>query len=366
MKDSTNLQQLLTELVSFYPVTSNQENVLSLLNFVKEELADYGLSSDILTNNGIHMLYASTQDNKKPKVLLQAHVDVVPAESQQRTAIKDGAKLYGRGTRDMLFAVAGYIKFVHDNCKILKKFDVGILLTGDEEIGGENTVPYLLAQGYQADVVWLPDAGNKLDELVMSAKGVYNFDILVKGTAHHGSRPWEGDNATGKLIKLLHELTNTFAEPSNEATTCTITQLEAGDSVNKGPAKARAHIDIRYTSKSELLKYNEIVRRLCKKYNAETHNVFTEPNYKVNTNHELIKTYMAVNKAVTGSKPTLITVSGSSDARYFSEKKMPVIMTRPTSEGSHSDEEWLDLESFEQYYKIMQQYLLEVATIGTL
>lgn len=361
---SLELEQILASLVSFYPVTSDQDNVLRLLEYINESLLEAGLESQILSNNNVFMLYASAQGNKKTKILLQSHIDVVPAELKQRKLVKKGPKLYGRGVRDMLFAAASYIKFVHDNKDIINTLDLGIMLTGDEETGGLNTVPYLLKQGYVADIVWLPDAGNKLSELVMCAKGVYNFDIIVHGVAHHGSRPWEGDSATGKLIELLAEFMPAFDQPTNDTTTCTITQLEAGDSINKGPSQARAHIDIRFVSKYDLQKFENLVEDLCQKYQAKVTNKVVEPNYNVDLDSGLVKRYLTINKSITGRSPKAVAVSGSSDARYFSEIGMPVIMTRPTSGGSHSDDEWINLESFEQYYEVMRQYVLEIATIG--
>jgi len=82
------------------------------------------------------------------------------------------------------------------------------------------------------------------------------------------------------------------------------------------------------------------------------------PNYSVDLSAYLIQIYLAVNKSVTGKTPQLISVSGSSDARYFSQKDIPVIMTRPRSGGSHSDNEWLDLESWRVYYEIFTEYVL--------
>lgn len=356
-------EQILSDLVAFYPVSSNQKNVLKLLKYVQKFLFEIGLSSTILTNNGVHMLYVSTSGRKKCKIMLQSHVDVVPANEKMRhTVIRDG-KLYGRGVRDMLFCAATYLKFLYDQRDKLGDLDLSLCLTGDEEIGGANTVPYLLDQGYSADVVWLSDAGNRPDELVVGAKGGYNFDLIVHGVAHHGSRPWEGDNATGKLIKLLTEFTNEFEEPSNEVTTCTITQLEAGDSINKGPATARAHVDVRYTTPDELKKYQNLIEKLCLKYNGDLKNVLIMPNYSVDSNSDLIQKYLAINESVTGKNVQLISVSGSSDARYFSQKNIPVIMTRPLSSGSHSDDEWLDLDSWRIYYEIFTKYILEAAKI---
>lgn len=355
------LQDLLSDLVEFYPVSSDQDNVLKLLEYTKKHLSNVGLKSQIMTNNGVHMLYASTLGKKTAKIMLQGHVDVVPAELDMRKARVDDGKIYGRGVRDMLFATAGYIKFFYDQQSHLKDLDVSLLLTGDEEIGSANTVPWLIEQGYLADVVWLPDAGGRLDMLVTRAKGAYNFDLFVNGMAHHGSRPWEGDNAIDKLLGLLNELKDAFAKPSAEVSTCTITQLESGDSINKGPADARAHIDIRYIDQNDLQKYQDLIDDLCQRYDGRVENLLLMSNYDVDIDAEPIQRYIAINQEITGQPVWQISNNGSSDARFFSQQGIPVIMTRPTCRGSHADVEWLDLDSFEVYQRIMTRYLLENA-----
>ncbi|MCL1876824.1 M20 family metallopeptidase [Candidatus Saccharibacteria bacterium] len=361
MNKKPELKQILSDLVAFYPTSSNQKSVRKLLEYVQKFLSEIGLNSKILTNNGVHMLYASTKGKKTAKIMLQSHVDVVPADEKlRRTAIKNG-RIYGRGVRDMLFCTASYLKFLYDQKDKLDDLDLSLCLTGDEEVGGANTVPHLLNQGYSADVVWLSDAGNRPDELVVSAKGGYNFDLIIHGTAHHGSRPWEGDNAAEKLIRCLRSFLSAFKKPANDVSTCTITELDAGDSINKGPATARAHLDIRYTNLNELKKYQKLVADLCEKWGGEVQNLLVLPNYTVDPNSELIQKYLTINESITGEKVRFIAVSGSSDARYFSQKNIPVIMTRPLSHGSHSDNEWVDLDSWRIYYEILTKYVLEIA-----
>jgi succinyl-diaminopimelate desuccinylase len=358
------LQDILSKLISFYPVTSEQTNVRRLLEFVDSELRQSGLGdSKLLENNGITMLYASSQATKHPKVLLQAHVDVVPATPTMRKAQISGALLKGRGARDMLFATAGYVWLLHNLKKELGNLDLGIMLTGDEEIGGGSTVPRLLNLGYGASVVWLPDAGNNLRELVVNAKGAFNFTLTVHGRPHHGSRPWEGDNAALKLVKLLSELQSAFEHNTPKESTCSITKLEAGDSVNKGPGIARAHLDIRYDNKKSLADIRSLLQVLCDKFSGELSNITHGESYQNDPSSPIIRDYVVTNEAVTGQKVQLISTSGSSDARYFSAKDIPVIMTRPESGGSHSDDEWINLDSLVTYCEVMKEYVLKTAKI---
>lgn len=359
------LEKILSQLISFYPATSNQTNVKELLLFASSHFKSAGLTDcKILENEEINMLVTSTQHTKHPKVLLQAHVDVVTArkELQKKYVTSDG-RLNGRGARDMLFATAGYLWLVDDLRKELSKLDIGIMLTGDEEVGGGSTMPFLIQQGYGADVVWLPDAGNNLQELVVRAKGVYNFTLTIYGQPHHGSRPWEGDNAALKLVFALQELTSYFEKNTREESSCSITKLDAGDSVNKGPGVAHAHIDIRFDTSESLSDIKKNLKHICNKYSGEISNLAFAESYFNDPSSKFIQEYININKSITGKDVQAISTSGSSDARYFSAKNIPVIMTRPKSGGSHSDNEWVDLDSLVEYCVVMREYVQKTAKI---
>ena len=110
----------------------------------------------------------------------------------------------------------------------------------------------------------MPDAGNGFGDLNIAAKGIYNFDLVVHGKAHHGSRPWEGDGAANKLVFLLSELINYISSQDHEASTITVTKLSGGDADNRGPSEAGAHIDIRFATKEDLVRIKTFLDRLKK------------------------------------------------------------------------------------------------------
>ncbi|MDI1352580.1 MAG: M20/M25/M40 family metallo-hydrolase, partial [bacterium] len=135
------------------------------------------------------------------KLWLVAHIDVVPADPNMFTlAVKDH-RIVGRGVLDMKLGVAYYIEFLKElGASNLKNYDIGVMLTSDEEVGGMNGVRYLLdEQGYRGKIGFLPDGGFdwKIEE---AAKGILWIKIKVHGVASHGSRPWLGVNAINNLI----------------------------------------------------------------------------------------------------------------------------------------------------------------------
>lgn len=365
MSDTKSIIKHLQQLVSFYPATSEQQNVLELLKYCKQQLEQTGSFKDleIVCNNDHYSLVASTTSTTTPILLCQAHVDVVPADPADRLIRQEGDTLRGRGVYDMLFGTACYLHFVQKHAEKLDSLNLGIMLTGDEEIGGFYGAQALLDEGYGADVCILPDAGHGFGDVNQSAKGVYNFDITVNGKAHHGSRPWEGDGAANKLVALLTDLDAAFDTSDHDNSTMTITQLHGGDSVNKGPAQASAHIDIRYKDKPDLHRIQQVVKRLCRTHSAEVSNLLIGDDYQLDLKNSHVTSFVELYESHVGRPLTFGKAHGSSDARFFASKNIPVIMFRPDGGGAHSDNEHLSVSSLQKFYSVLEKYIFKTAAI---
>lgn len=351
--------ETLETLINFKPVTSNQDAVSELLSYIEGRLTNHGLYIERHTINGVHSLYASTHGGTHTKVMLQGHIDVVPGGE---TFIREGDKIRGRGCYDMLFATASFIRLI-DELDDPSKYDLSILVTGDEEHGGKNGVGALMQQSkYTCDICILPDAGEQLGTMSIGAKGVMQLEIRLDGTSHHASRPWEGDGAAGKLIQFLDEFSNTFDTTSRANSTLTISRLQAGnEALNQGPEIARAGVDIRYTDKEDLQRIRDSLSHLQKKYNVTIENEHAASDFNLNFNHPLVQKFTQIYESSLGEPVKQIRAYGSSDARFFDEKNIPVIMFRPDGSGAHSDYEWISIESWNKFHDILDRFVQETA-----
>lgn len=347
--------------MKFYPVSSNQQSTGKLLDYVEMRLAQNSLLVERIVHQGVHSLYASTRGQKHARVMLQGHADVVPSGETFRT---EGDKVYGRGCYDMLFATASFLKLIDDLDNPMS-YDISILLTGDEELGGHNGVGSILdIEQYSCDVCIMPDAGDELGTMSVSAKGVYDLRLKVNGTSHHGSRPWEGDGAADKLTKFLHEFASVFDTSSRDNSTFVISQLQAGsDALNQGPAVAFAGIDIRYKDQKDFKRIKAALSTLTKKYDVD---ILTEEigrNFELNTKSPIVTEFIELYTEEMGHSIKLLKAYGSSDARYFDDKGMPVIMFRPDGGSAHGDGEWLSISSWEKFHQILECYVVKAASI---
>lgn len=357
----------LQELVAIYPCTKDQADVKNALEYCQRVLEATDKFPDIQlhTDADYHSLTASTTGTKKPKLLLQAHIDVVPCNQPPTLTVdKTSQTLTGRGVYDMLYATACYLAFIEEHAGELDQLDFGLMLTGDEEIGGFHGVEYLLKQGYGAEISFLPDAGEGFGDLSIAAKGVYNFDLVVKGRSHHGSRPWEGDGAGNKLIYLVHELLDAFDESDHHNSTMTVTRMECGDCNNRGPDTALAHLDIRYKDLDDFQRIEKVLATLCDTYDAEVHSLVTADNVALDTSHPHIQEFIELYEKHHGKPVTQSKAHGGSDARFFAALGIPVILIRPDGFGAHGDDETLSLPSLEKFYHLLEDYILQTTKIN--
>jgi succinyl-diaminopimelate desuccinylase len=351
------MQKHLEKLVNFYPVSSNQESVKALLEYAENIFDKAGLYTNLFEDGGVYNLFAAPQETNHVKILLQSHVDVVPAEDQPFRVAEN--KYYGRGTFDMLFAAASYLKFVEDNQEEISNLDFGIFLSGDEEVSGAHGVKQFLDMGFTSDICILPDAGTKLGLLNVAAKGIYNISVKINGQSHHGSRPWEGDGAAGKLVSFLAAVQQLFDNTEKEDSTLTIAVLSAGHADNQGPKEASATLDIRYKDKNDLNRIKKAVDSLLDKYDGKIVKELSGDDYQLDMTKTLVKSFIDLYKDVLRRPIETMKAPGSSDARYFSAQKIPVIMFRPQGHGAHGDNEWVSIEETQIFYNILSQYILK-------
>ena len=354
----------LKALVEIYPETNDQTSVKRGLDYCKEIIDN----NDALDNakiheyNGYYSLTASTKTNK-PKLLLQAHIDVVRC-LQKPEIYQSEDSISGRGVYDMLFAVACYLSFIEMNSGALQDLDIGLMITGDEEIGGFNGVKKLVEAGYSGEVVFLPDACEGFGDLSVAAKGAYNFDLVASGKAHHGSRPWEGDGAGNKLIHMTHELMDSFDHSDTNNSTITITRFDGGGAINRGPSSACAHVDIRFKDMDSLAAIEARVEDICNKYGGSVKNMLRADSMEINTEEPAIKEFVELYAKHNGKPISFSKAHGGSDARFFYSAGTPVIMIRPDGGGAHSDEESLDLASLAKFYALLEEFILKTAKIN--
>lgn len=366
IKVRDELSDLLAHLVTLKTVSSNPKANKTALDWVAQQVKDYPVHIDHIEHNGSPSLIITTQNTKTPKLWLIAHIDVVPGPQDLFIPTVENNEMHGRGAMDMKMAIAAYIQLVKDLNATLPDYNFGIMLTSDEETGGKNGIKYLLDQGYSSEIGFDPDGGFNW-HIEEEAKGVLLIKLVAHGTSAHSSRPWEGDNAIEKLQTILPQIQNLFPKGNQPNLhwypTASITMIQGGEATNVIPEYAESDINIRYPaylSSSEILQnINAIVQRypgvsLMETLQAPPHKVdITNPNF-------LLFKKIAKEKFNIDIKATKS--HGASDARFFGEKGIPVLVIAPKGGDIHSDDEWVDLDNLVLFYEVMKEWVKQVST----
>lgn len=360
------MDPILKELVAIPSVCFDFDNANRIISVVERKLQKYDLHVTRFENNRFPSLVATTQPHKTPKIMLYAHLDVVSAPSELFTLRMENGKYYGRGVLDMKSAAATYLHILDAVQHDLKKYDIGLMFTTDEEGSGDFGTGMLAAKGYLPEACIMPDSGFDTHwGLERFSKGCWFAHIISIGVSAHGSRPWQGDSATIKLIQALDEIVALFKDGQQPDTaTINVGLLNGGESINQIPAAAMGSLDIRFADIQHLYRLKRRIAAICDQHGVILKTVRKWNKPAINDiDHPLIQTFLKHVQLQTGISPETFTAYGTSDARFFTGRGIPCVLLSPPGGSAHSNDEWLSAEGYRQYQVILRDYLDEVARI---
>lgn len=255
---SDRLEQVASELVS--RETENPPgNEAAATEYIVEWFAERGIDADLVEDPFPDRPQVAVQvGDGDPTVVLNGHIDVVPAGDQSAwTHSPYGADvvddtLYGRGSADMKTGVALGMLATTD---FASKFDAGELdgsVVFHAAIGEETAEPgtkTLLESGYDGDYgIVLEPTGMRT---ATSEKGLAWYKITVAGSPAHASRPDQGDNAIANaqpVLDALEDYDNRVREREHELlgqAFATPTGIDAGMKENVIPESTTITVDRR-------------------------------------------------------------------------------------------------------------------------
>lgn len=371
-----HLAELTTRLVAFRTVSGETNGELqACVEYVRAHIRDRVPAVHewaVPIAGGKPSLLCSIGD-EPPRLLLCGHVDVVAATDEAAfSAYRVGGKgswLVGRGTADMKGPVAALIDiFESDQVRGL-----GILLTSDEESGGNDGTRHVLeCIPWRPDVVLLPDGGANM-RLVTEQKGLLRMRLDAMGRAAHAARPWKGKNAAERLYQAHRLLKRAYGQPRGESDwrpSISLTYVQTGkNNWNVVPDHAEAVVDMRYPgsgpfawTKATLLQ--DIQSRLGNGRNARLQVQVTElldvDPFLLDTDSPWIEHLQTVVKQVQDEPLPLHREAGGSDARFFCREGIPVLMYQPRCEDAHGSHERISMESLAEFREITARFVRRV------
>jgi len=360
-KDIPHIISTLEDLISFRSTSTRSEELFTCAAYIEMFFSETSYTVTRLEREGVPSVYVSRDGNKKSQVLLCGHFDVVDGSDHQFEPYQQDGRVYGRGAMDMKSGIAVFLQVMKDiegeGC------DVAALFVGDEEQGGWNGAAYALEQGYDADVVLMPDGGQTLDQIVEKEKGILWGEIVAKGKSAHGSRPWEGGSAIKKLRTVMDDIEKMFVPlhdhpESNWAATVNFGMIEGGNSHNSIPDHARVSCDIRVTEEFDVTVLEDDIRSILPEGVEMTVRVASNACV-VPKDDPLVRLYVETLSGI-GRNPEWVRTHGSSDARHFIKKGIVPILTYPDGDNFHANNEWVSIDAVHDYYRLVKTFVQKV------
>jgi succinyl-diaminopimelate desuccinylase len=352
------LVKLTTDLVAIPSVSDDAAGRTAVIDYIEQYCrALPGVHVERHESKGFPSLVAAFDDTRAKALVLNAHVDVVPARPDQFKPHERDGKIYGRGTQDMKGAAAAILVLLKELAEAGEHPNVAWQFVTDEEIGGNDGVGHLLEQGYTAQFFL---AGEPTDlQIVNRAKGILWLTITQEGNPAHGSRPWDGTNPIVPLAQGIGKLLERYPIPDAPVwrTTITPAAVHGGDAQNRVPDQVQLKLDIRRVPDEQP---GDILRFVQECFPAATvdagHNgsaLSTDA-----ADGEVAKLAAAI-AAETGEQAAFRDEHFGSDARFYSEVNVPAVCFGPHGTGLHSHEEWVSIDSLETFLGVLRRLVKE-------
>lgn len=182
-----------------------------------------------------------------PKVLLNAHLDTVPIQTEIK---EDEEYIYGRGSCDTKSSIASMI-IAAETLLETGEDNFGMLFNVEEETTFRGV--QLALDLIPKTVEWIVIGEPTNLKIIQGQKGILTFKLISRGKTAHGSNPELGVNAIEKLSLALIRLKE-LQLPFNEVlgkNNLNIAKISGGIADNVVPDYAEAEIAIRTSSSSK-------------------------------------------------------------------------------------------------------------------
>ena len=189
---------ILADLIA-YPTVSSDSN-LAMIDDLAQRLADAGAVVDVYRDEAGQKanLYATLGPARAGGVLLAGHTDVVPVTDQDWASdpfrmMRDGGKLFGRGSCDMKGFIAACVALAPDLAGQARRRPLHFAFTHDEEVGclGAQALAGQLATREDTPAMAIIGEPTQM-RLIEGHKGCCEYSTHFVGREGHGSLPDQG------------------------------------------------------------------------------------------------------------------------------------------------------------------------------
>ena len=300
---------------------------------------------------------------KRPRfqIILNAHLDVVPAPSAQFRPRRDGDRLYARGAQDMKVSALVEAQVFRELAGALP-YPLALQLVTDEEVGGRNGTLHQIGRDVSGEFVIIGEHSGL--RIVTDSKGMITATLRAVGRSGHSAYPWRGDNALIKLQASLANLLAAYPIASEEAwrTTVNLARIQTpNQAYNQIPALAEAWIDIRFPpedtdlngkSAAEIAAY---LASFCEPGVTPVINHADPPHHADQHRPEIRSLQQAVENQ--GYRADFLRKHGAADGRFYYQRGTDAVIFGVGGDGLHGPDEYADTTTIAPYYRALKEFL---------
>jgi succinyl-diaminopimelate desuccinylase len=295
------------------------------------------------------------------RIILNAHLDVIPADPHQFRPRIEGNRLYARGAQDMKVSALVQALVFRELAATLP-YPLALQLVTDEEVGGFNGTRHQIRHGVTGGFVVIGEYSAL--NIVTESKGMIVATLHATGSAAHSAYPWLGDNALVNLHNSLARLLATYPVPTAESwqTTVNIARIETpNQAYNQIPAQAQALLDIRFIPEDADLAGKadqEITEHLDSFCAPGVHAAIkhaSPPHHAHADRPEIRRLRDAAERQ--GYRAGIWRRHGANDGRFYSQRDIDAVLFGVDGNGQHGDDEYVGIPSIIAYYNSLRDFL---------
>jgi len=343
------------------------------VDYLLDRFRPRGVEMQRLEASPIHESLLITLEGRKsgPYVLLESHLDTVPADDWAEVAfvprVRDG-RLFGRGACDDKGSLAAMILAVEEILESGSQppLPVALLAAGDEEHAQTGIKQFAtLGHALARAVIGEP---TRLQPMIQH-KGVIRWDITVRGRSAHSSQPELGRDAIagamrvmGRLEEHQRRLREGFVSRLMSGPTITVTMIRGGRIRNIVADECTLAVDFRVVPGMEpAAAREELIASLAELGVELSHSsvqVMTPP-LATSPDDPFARLALDVCRRVTGrSELEFAGAPYSSDAAWVADRASTIVLGPGSIECAHAVDEHIELEEVVRGARIYFELLM--------
>lgn len=353
---------------------------------VRDARAGVTPTAGLLTPDRYQVL-ATTAGDGELLLLLNGHMDVVPAESPELWTTppfepqRRNVRLYGRGAGDMKsgFTIGMLaLRALRDVAPgLFATRRLGFLAVIEEECTGNGTLCSIAEHRITApEAVLLEPTGLGL---MVGGVGVLWIDIDVTSPSGHGYAAGAEANAIDLGMRLVERLRQWSAElqqlipeptmpPDQNPYNVNLGRVQAGDWTSSAPSRATFSVRVGFPRSWTPEKAEDELRSAIAAFAAEmffpipprvTLTGFRAKGYLLDRDSRLVRDLSAAHCDAHGTAPLAYTLGSTTDARtYLNDFGIPAICFGAVAHDMHGIDESVELQSIIDAARTLARFLL--------